>query len=121
MAIREYILEIDDADWDPLDSTQIPYDLRGGVYFLQTLNFIKIGLARCVKTRLMNIRHASPFEVVPIAYIHCETVQAARELEGALHAEFAQHRERGEWFRDCDEIRAYIAGRAQPWPTKGTP
>jgi hypothetical protein len=39
-----------------------------------------------------------------------------RKLEAEIHTLFKAHRHHGEWFRDCPEIRDYIAKHMGPPP-----
>ncbi len=69
-------------------------------YFLrcETTGLIKIGRARNVERRAMSIAYASPTKITLLGLIRAD-------VEGDLHAEFADARIKGEWFRlDKDEL-----------------
>lgn len=74
------------------------------VYAIQasTGGHIKIGKARYGKLddriRDLNIGHPEKLEL--LAVLTC--------LESKAHTELKAYRYRGEWFRDCDEVRAFI-------------
>lgn len=81
---------------------------KGGeyVYFIGCGTHIKIGVADKPKERLSNLQTANPIQLELIACI-----RGGYELETQLHERFSSHRVRasGEWFHDCEEIRAFIA------------
>jgi T5orf172 domain len=79
------------------------------IYFLQALGsrFVKIGHARCVRSRLEHLQIASPREIVILGVI---AGSSAKEKE--LHARFAHLRVRGEWFRYTREIRDFLRQEA---------
>lgn len=77
------------------------------VYFLlceSSPSFIKIGASIVPMSRQKTIGLFLPFETRLLAETdgsHC--------LEAALQRHFAEHRVRGEWFRDCAPIRDVVA------------
>ena len=72
------------------------------VYFLRDpTGFVKIGTSINVAQRVAELQAANPRELTLVVSIPGDQ---AVELE--LHAHFAEHRERGEWFRDAPEIEA---------------
>lgn len=79
----------------------------GGVYFIECGPFLKIGWSTHIAARLLELQRANPEAISLVGAIPLSSVQATR-LERVLHKHFAPHRHRHEWFRDCDEIRAYI-------------
>ena len=76
------------------------------VYFIQCGSFMKIGVADEVLSRLATLQTANP---EPLSLVH--SMPGGYELESLLHLRFAEHRVRpgGEWFRDCEAIRTFIA------------
>jgi hypothetical protein len=76
------------------------------VYFiLDTGNkLIKIGFSKSVEARLNNLQMGNINALRLLAV--CE---GARTEENQLHKKFAKHRVRSEWFKDCEEIRDFIA------------
>jgi hypothetical protein len=71
----------------------------GVVYFVRgrTSHLIKIGRATNFGTRLSAIRSQSPESIEVLGVIEADDPV---RLEAEIHARFAVHRERGEWFRD---------------------
>lgn len=92
-----------------------PLDRSGFVYVIYLGDsggerFYKIGMAASFGSRFDAHRCASPFEsFVACAYF----VGNMRDEERALHAEFADKRVRGEWFRLDDDDLDLIASRAR--------
>lgn len=93
--------------------------LRGScVYFIQVSSGpIKIGYAsRDVYERLANLQVGNHEEMRLLA-----VASGTAALERALHKRLARHCVRGEWFRDCDEVRAAIAEIGVTAPPPGAP
>lgn len=65
---------------------------------------IKIGITTNIKKRLRGLSTANGFDVRLLGFRAGDIV-----LERALHAQFADHRVRGEWFKPCKAIKDYIA------------
>lgn len=90
-----------------------------GVYFLSSAGFIKIGLARCVMQRLHGLRLASGAPIEPLGFIHVpQSYWHARQMEAAVHAQFAGQRHHGEWFTSSLELAQFISAHAGSWPNK---
>lgn len=77
------------------------------VYFVQVgaRGPIKIGSARNVYYRFKDLQTANHQELRLLGAV----VDWGVEEERALHARFAKHRVRGEWFRPDADLRAHIA------------
>lgn len=76
------------------------------VYFIQShdpVGHIKIGHSCRPSSRLLAVGIWSPFELSLLA-----TIPATEAHERRFHARFQAHHTRGEWFRDCAEIRECI-------------
>lgn len=73
------------------------------VYFITDGEAIKIGKANNPKSRLSALQtsHYKPLAVLA-------TMSGGEELERELHRTFDALRIRGEWFKDCREIRDFI-------------
>ena len=71
------------------------------VYFVRCLGteFVKIGKARNVETRLNSLQTGCPFDLALMFKIRCDSEKAAYELEGKLHKMFGEQRRRAEWFK----------------------
>jgi len=78
------------------------------VYFFYQTGFIKIGWSKKWRIRLATLQAASPNEITVLA-----VYRGGLNLERGLHAMFAEHRARLEWFNDCDVIRAYVEANKQ--------
>lgn len=75
------------------------------VYFIGDGNgCIKIGKSTSPSRRLASLQTAHPRRLELIA-----TMPGGAYMEGRLHEKFADHRLSGEWFKDCAEIRGYLA------------
>lgn len=83
------------------------------IYFIGCDGHVKIGItAGKVEKRLKTMSTGHYSELTILATIH--GVDGALEIE--LHQRFAQHRVRGEWFKLCPEIEAFIERvRAGTW------
>jgi len=79
------------------------YAVSSHVYFIQQSEFIKIGWSKKWRSRLFTLQTASPHEITVLA-----VYRGGMKLERDLHAMFAEHRARLEWFRNCPEILTYI-------------
>jgi hydrogenase maturation factor HypE len=77
--------------------------MKNKVYFAAVDDRIKIGTSENVEQRLQQI---NSFLLEPIRLIG--TVDGSYPLEAALHERFSKFRIKGEWFSDCDELRALI-------------
>lgn len=82
------------------------------VYFIECGDYIKIGYATSIRTRLASLAVATPYPLKVLA-----TVDGDRHTEFALHTRFADAFHRGEWFRKTPELLVFIdqinnAGRA---------
>lgn len=80
----------------------------GVVYFVRgrACGLIKIGRATNFAARLSAIRSQSPDGIEALGVI--ETNDPKR-TEAEIHLRFAKLRERGEWFRDDEEIHRFMA------------
>lgn len=79
----------------PPDET-IPAEARGVpvVYFIRCGEFVKIGFASNVKSRIGGIKTSTPYEVELL-----RAVPGTVEDERAFHARFSAHHHTREWFR----------------------
>lgn len=75
------------------------------VYFIEAANvaMVKIGIAKNVEKRLVDLQTASPVKLRIIA-----TLPGGMKLEKELHRQFGHLRSHGEWFHLTDEILTYI-------------
>lgn len=73
------------------------------VYFITDGEAIKIGKANNPKSRLAGLQtsHHKPLRFLA-------TMPGGSELERELHRVFSAYRIRGEWFKDCKDIRDFI-------------
>lgn len=75
----------------------------GFVYFIRSGDFVKIGFATDLPTRLSGIKTSNPNDVELLAKCH-----GTLETEARFHERFKRHHYRGEWFRYDDEIRSAV-------------
>lgn len=73
------------------------------IYFVEAAGHIKIGKADKWKKRLSGIQCSLPVKLTRLLVL-----QAHVGFETDLHEKFAAVRVRGEWFKDCREIRDFI-------------
>lgn len=81
------------------------------VYFItaREVGMVKIGCAYEPHRRLAYMQTASPVELTLEAML-----PGAYQEERGLHAQFAEHRVRGEWFKIVPEIEEMIAASICP-------
>lgn len=81
------------------------------IYFVRCGDAVKIGHATNAKARAAAIQTGSAESVLLMAFFY-----APAAVEKQLHAALAEHRIRGEWFRNCPEIEilAALAREGQP-------
>ena len=76
------------------------------VYLVRAANgLVKIGKTVDIASRFNTLNTASPIDLEMIGAIHSD---CASEIEGALHAQFAGKRVKGEWFALSEEDVASI-------------
>ncbi len=82
-----------------------------GVYFLRNdaNGAIKIGMSRRPVTRIGSIKTASTDPITVLGVI-----EGDRQVEAALHREFAHLKLKGEWFRGAPELLSHIAKISRP-------
>ena len=73
------------------------------IYFVQSLNKIKVGFTNNITHRMKGLRSANPHGVILIG-----TVQGNKNHEKKIHTVLKDNNVIGEWFRDCAEVREYI-------------
>jgi hypothetical protein len=76
------------------------------IYFVECAGFIKIGWSTNWRSRLNNIQISNPLPIKVLLVIGRPEI-----FEKTMHRQFSKFRYRGEWFRDCQEIREYIESR----------
>ncbi|MEY9198735.1 hypothetical protein ABIA16_003851 [Sinorhizobium fredii] len=84
-------------------------DQAGFVYFIKSGNYIKIGKAKDVRSRMSGIQTGAPERLECLGII-----AGGLRKERELHKLFAEHRANGEWFNDCREIREFIKDKCAP-------
>lgn len=75
------------------------------VYFIQSGTRVKIGVATNVRDRLSGLQIGSPEPLHVLAVIENAGLSEEREL----HAKFARHHIRGEWFSLDGDLAAFVA------------
>lgn len=86
-----------------IDPPKKPSYRGSHVYFFQQEQFVKIGWSNKWRIRLSTIQSTTPFEVKVLA-----VYRGGIAMERGLHAQFAEHRVRLEWFHYYDAIKDYI-------------
>lgn len=90
---RDLFLQI--SDWRPVN--------KGWVYFIRAGDFIKIGYALDVRTRLNALQVGTPEK---LEIIWQEPGEKRHEVK--YHQQFAAQRERGEWFRYEGALKEFL-------------
>lgn len=78
--------------------------MAGQVYFIECADQIKIGFSKNVAERLRKLSAGSVLPVKLVGHI-----DGCRQFERAIHARLTKHRNNGEWFSDCVEVREVVA------------
>lgn len=93
-----------DAQIARIDGRAAP-DAYRRIYFIEAvgLDAVKIGYATHLESRLMDIQVSCP---VPVRLLG--TLPGGRGLEQAPHAQLAESRIRGEWFRRDDDLESLL-------------
>ena len=73
------------------------------VYFVQSLDKIKVGFTSNITHRIKGLRSANPHGVILIGTVHGD-----KNHEKKIHKVLKDHNVVGEWFKDCEEVREYI-------------
>lgn len=73
------------------------------VYFIRCGDFVKIGVASCVATRLRTIKAMNPR---PVEVVH--VVVGKQPVEREFHLRFAAYRHLDEWFRIEGELADFL-------------
>lgn len=86
--------------------------MRGFVYFIQAGDDgpIKVGYTTHPEVRLARLQVGNPETL----YLRAAIRVKERAVEVALHATFARHRIRGEWFHPHADLLALIAQATDP-------
>jgi hypothetical protein len=94
--------------------------LEGKVYFVEGPGRIKIGFTQRPDQRLVQLQ-SMDMEKLSMVGI----VAGDRAFESLLHSKLDKHQMRGEWFRDCPEVRSLIeqvmSGKIKPAATISGP
>lgn len=69
------------------------------VYAITCGEHTKIGIATDVEARRRGLQGSNPYPVAVYGHRLFESYPIARSIEAELHAEFAEHRGFGEWFK----------------------
>lgn len=80
------------------------------IYFIQSCcpnGFIKIGRARDIPQRLGKLQNGTPYELKVLRVLAGGITE-----ERFLHRDFADARERGEWYRPTEKVLRYIESTA---------
>ena len=79
------------------------------VYFVQCCDkkrYVKIGVARNVKSRIKTLQTGNPYKLKVLSVIKCSGQKEAYALEARLHKFFKKNHFNGEWFKKVDMKRA---------------
>lgn len=101
-----------------LTATKAAYGRHvGGVYFVRSGDYIKIGVSSNVIIRVAQSIYAwNPHQATPLGWIPEPEMALQPRLEREIHDKFAHCRHRSEWFVATPELLAFIEHNAEPWP-----
>ena len=68
------------------------------VYFICDGEYVKIGVANNIKSRMADLQVGNARELFLVDYIECKNRQMANAYEYTLHGFFKDYRKNGEWF-----------------------
>lgn len=77
--------------------------MTGFVYFIQSVDRIKIGYSTSPGSRLVKISADSPYDCTLLGYVPADMFS-----EREIHQHFAEFRRRGEWFAADPKIIAFV-------------
>lgn len=77
--------------------------MKGRVYFVSAPGRVKVGYTKTPENRLAKLRQVDMEELTVIG-----VVAATRKSEKSLQAKLSKYLIKGEWFRDCHEVRDAI-------------
>ena len=73
------------------------------IYFIQSLDTVKIGYTDNLSARKKQLESANPHGIVVIG-----TVVGDMNMEKTIHKNLDKYRLNGEWFKNCSAVRNYI-------------
>lgn len=85
-------------EWIDVDSP------RAFVYLINDGEYIKIGVASDVATRLSDLQVGNPKKLTVEAVIPAKDKQSAKKIEQKLHFAYSRFRKCGEWFAILDVL-----------------
>jgi len=103
------------AKWRPGD----PVHEQSYVYFLKCGDFVKIGVSKKPRSRLLTLASSVPYDVELLIMLTGD-----RALERFLHRQFSNHHHRHEWFHMHDDILEFIDKKrhlCRSWVADKTP
>jgi len=77
---------------------------RDVVYFIKSSEFIKVGVAGDLRSRMSVFECSNPLEVILLA-----DIAGGISLEKMIHKQIGLHRHKGEWYRDTSDVRQVMA------------
>lgn len=77
------------------------------IYFIGAGTYVKIGYTADLTRRLAEIKGSVPHPATLLCYLPVEA-DRGRLTEATIHRALNDHRANGEWFLDCDEVRAAL-------------
>lgn len=83
--------------------------IQSGLYFIRCGDFVKIGIAQNLGSRLSAIQVCNPYPVIMLASIIEPNGARRRALEQVWHAHWVGAHHRGEWFHATPVLLAAIA------------
>jgi hypothetical protein len=82
-------------------------DVPNHVYFIRCGDYVKIGVASCVVSRLRTLEAMNP---LPLEVVR--VIAGKRDVERAFHVRFAAYRHRDEWFRVEGDLADFLGADA---------
>lgn len=107
--------------YEILDALMSEPEDFSGVYFLRAgkSDFVKIGRAVSIRSRLKTLQTGNPFELKLEAWIETHDTHVSTRLEASIHKHARDKNFRGEWFRlsrpEVDAIiNKFLARKTSP-------
>lgn len=79
-------------------------DNESNVYFVSDGQFVKIGVAKNIEKRIIELQTGNGRKIELLADLPCATEKLAYRVESLLHDYFYKYRKEGEWFDILDRL-----------------
>ena len=70
------------------------------VYFMETDAYLKVGISKNIKTRVLQVQTGCPIKIHKVSYLKVDSRKEALSIEKAIHNKLSDFNTFGEWFFD---------------------